>query len=304
MDPFSFQWHLSDRCNLRCRHCYQEDHSAARERDASFWIELLEHIRLGLAEGEGLSINLTGGEPLLLEGLPFLLEALDHSPDVQELQIITNGTVIEGSVFESLGRCRKLTAIKISVEAGQAELNDAVRGAGMFRRVEENLEHFRKLKRPLVAMVTLGEHNLHGLDSFWLWVCDQGLDGLLLERFVPLGAGRHLAPGPIDEAAWQSAMRRLAQSAGLDIDPRELEWVRAVWIKRAADGGIEFCGAACELGGGSMALMPDGSVYSCRRLPRVLGRMPEMSFAEIRKGLMSFSPLKGGCRALDEAIRR
>jgi len=28
---FGFQWHITNRCNLRCSHCYQEDYSGSNE---------------------------------------------------------------------------------------------------------------------------------------------------------------------------------------------------------------------------------------------------------------------------------
>jgi len=28
---FGFQWHITDRCNLRCTHCYQDDYSGSNE---------------------------------------------------------------------------------------------------------------------------------------------------------------------------------------------------------------------------------------------------------------------------------
>ena len=28
---FNFQWHITEKCNLRCTHCYQEDYSSADE---------------------------------------------------------------------------------------------------------------------------------------------------------------------------------------------------------------------------------------------------------------------------------
>ena len=303
MSCFAFQWHLSDRCNLRCAHCYQADHTAAREQGAGFWLKLLEHICRGLGSDESLAINLTGGEPLLLDDLPVLAEALEQNPRVSEWQLISNGTIAFGPAFEALKACRKLQVVKISVEAGRPEANDAVRGSGSFRRVEENLERFRGLGRPLVAMVTLGAHNLPTLDSCWPWVVEQGLDGLLLERFVPLGSGLHLAPGPVDETTWRRALRRLALQVGMDTAEEDLDWVRALWIRRGSEGDVELVAAACELGE-SMALMPDGEVFACRRLPRGLGRMPEQSFGDIRAKLVTLWPLTAGCRALSEALLR
>ena len=58
------QWHLTDRCNLRCAHCYQDDY---RDQDSGLagWLPILEQFRAFLAatspriKGQ---LTLTGGD--------------------------------------------------------------------------------------------------------------------------------------------------------------------------------------------------------------------------------------------------
>jgi MoaA/NifB/PqqE/SkfB family radical SAM enzyme len=75
--PFEFfiQWHLTERCNLRCRHCYQEQKRIPEMgsdevkqeidgADGMFQAWEREH---GILVSP--SIHFTGGEPLLYKGL-------------------------------------------------------------------------------------------------------------------------------------------------------------------------------------------------------------------------------------------
>ncbi|MEN3012342.1 MAG: radical SAM protein, partial [Dictyoglomus thermophilum] len=73
---FSFQWHITDFCNLRCRHCYQENFDRSRELPFERLVHIIEDISTFLKkEGfDRLSINLTGGEPLIYPHLNQLLK--------------------------------------------------------------------------------------------------------------------------------------------------------------------------------------------------------------------------------------
>jgi len=77
-DPFYIQWHITNLCNLRCRHCYQDDFSRKDDLD---WPELkaiCDNILNTLKVwGRTACIHLTGGEPLLKPELFLLLDYLN-----------------------------------------------------------------------------------------------------------------------------------------------------------------------------------------------------------------------------------
>src|SRR5512137_2841179 len=101
MRSFGFQWHLTDRCNLRCRHCYQEDFTPASERDLDALKAMADRIFQALPDRQ-VSINLTGGEPLLLPWLFELIEHLHTFPNLQEIHLITNATLATEKVLAGL----------------------------------------------------------------------------------------------------------------------------------------------------------------------------------------------------------
>ncbi len=83
---------------------------------------------------------------------------------------------------------------------------------------------------------------------------------------------------------------------------------------------LELRAAECNLGASSMALMPDGSVQPCRRLPVVVGNLANEPLGQIRRRLERFSPSRvkkdlygpvcsacpleycSGCRAMARAV--
>ncbi len=65
---FGFQWHITDKCNLRCTHCYQEDYSGSNELGLDGLERIADEIIKTLSKwNKKGDIAITGGEPLLKE---------------------------------------------------------------------------------------------------------------------------------------------------------------------------------------------------------------------------------------------
>ncbi|NMB77460.1 MAG: radical SAM protein [Myxococcales bacterium] len=318
MKSFGFQWHLTDRCNLRCQHCYQERFDAAQERPLPDLVAMARAIANAIPD-RAISINLTGGEPFLFEGLWPLLDSLDELENVEEYHIITNGTRARGEALHRLHGRKKLAGLKISLEGPDADTNDAVRGPGNFAEVLQNLRALTVLQKPLHLMATLDRQNLESIPALVELVREEALDGVILERFVPLGRGRRRAGAVLDAAGWRRVIELVTRSVGIEAEAHELASYHAFWL-RPGDEAEPLRGARCNLGEESMALMPDGTVFPCRRLPLPLGRLPETSFVKILDRLSAFEPARlrsrltgttcracevlgcAGCRALALAI--
>ena len=78
---FHIQWHITNLCNLRCRHCYQEDFSKNCDLDWTGLQRISKNVLTTLqAWNRKASIHLTGGEPLLKPELFLLLDDLNQTP--------------------------------------------------------------------------------------------------------------------------------------------------------------------------------------------------------------------------------
>lgn len=323
MRQFGFQWHLTDRCNLRCAHCYQSrfDMSSQRGLDE---LRLMADTIFSALSTRRISVNLTGGEPMLLPYLFELIDHLDGFPNVDEITVITNGTRADDAILKRLGDCVHLSALKISVESADAAINDAIRGPGNLARVSANLERFACTGIPVVLMVTLARSNIGTVRATIDWARDAGLAGVIFERFIPLGRGRAMANQVLTAREWAKAVLAICastQAGGVEEDDIvEFLPYRAFWIQTTTRAPFPVQGALCNLGEESMALMPDGTVYPCRRLPIPVGNVLEDSVPSLlesleRYGLCDLKPrLRGllcsscdvesctGCRALAFAL--
>ena len=83
MNKFYFQWHITDACNLRCSHCYQENYSPKSELPLKNLKKIADGFFLTLSKwNKKGDISITGGEPLLRKDLLDFAEYLNNSDDI------------------------------------------------------------------------------------------------------------------------------------------------------------------------------------------------------------------------------
>ncbi len=319
MPAFGFQWHITDRCNLRCAHCYQTSFDRAHDRSLDELCHMADLILDALPQHE-VSINLTGGEPLLCPNLFGLIEHLRGKTNLEELTLITNGTRVHDELLERFLSVSKLTTLKVSLESADEHVNDEIRGEGNLARVRKNIERLLTTGKAVVLMMTLSRYNLATLDQTIQLARSSGLAGIIVERFIPLGRGLGISSQVLTAPEWVRAIEVITSATAIEItSPLELLPYKAYWIHFEGDSSCKLQGAPCNLGDESMALMPDGSVFPCRRLPITVGDVLSEPFEKIRARLEDFRAprlrpsLTGvygdhnvdectGCRALAHAL--
>lgn len=83
-----------DRCNLRCAYCMPEEEYKWLPRDHLLRFEELARLA-GVFMTLGVrKLRLTGGEPLLRQGLPKLVRMLALKPGLEDLALTTNGVLL------------------------------------------------------------------------------------------------------------------------------------------------------------------------------------------------------------------
>jgi radical SAM protein with 4Fe4S-binding SPASM domain len=279
MRHFGFQWHITDFCNQRCFHCYQDQFTHKNELQFRDIEKVIHKISDTLKDGD-IVINITGGEPFLFSDIYRVLALLEDIENVKRLNIITNGLIFDSELSERLKGLKKMKEIKISLEGGDAETNDRIRGRGVFDRVVMNIESAKKLTdKEIILMFTLGSYNFDNLEQMLSFSSDIGVDGVIIERFVPWGKGLFLKDQYLKKDEWFRVVETILNFTKLDYTPGELVAYKAFHI--VFKNSIELKGALCNLGDESMALMPNGDVYPCRRFPTKIGNVVRDDFQEI-----------------------
>ncbi|MFP4014083.1 MAG: radical SAM protein [Chitinispirillaceae bacterium] len=316
-ESFGFQWHITDRCAGRCLHCYQDRFDGSKEQSCDDLKRISDHIMTSLPVP--VSINLTGGEPLLYPGFFDLLGHISEYNTIEELNVITSATVLGEAVLEKLSIVTRLTYIKVSLESNDPAVNDSIRGSGHFEKVVHNIGRLVNAGHSVVLMVTLGSCNFDSVAGICGLAGTLGVSGVIFERYVPLGRGKGIVSNLLSPHEWAFVIQEICRIGEVDTGIEDLLAYKAFWVDMSDGEGGEagsVRGALCNLGPSSMALMPDGTVFPCRRLPFSVGKMPEESIFQILERLQKYSPrvlksqMKGsqcgscghdecvGCRAL------
>jgi uncharacterized Fe-S cluster-containing radical SAM superfamily protein len=146
--PDEIAFKLTNRCNLRCKHCYQWNEQghhrdltrSEQRRDLDFAI--IEKVFAATRERRS-NVYLWGGEPLIYGDWDRLAGLLERDP--RWTSMCTNGIGIE-SRLESILRISERFEILFAVE-GFREEHDAIRGKSTWDRTMRGLDLLLEEKR-------------------------------------------------------------------------------------------------------------------------------------------------------------
>jgi radical SAM protein with 4Fe4S-binding SPASM domain len=245
-------------------------------------------------------IHLTGGEPLLKPELFLLLDELNQKPVVEELGIITNGICFDRDMIKKLSSFSKLKKIKISLDGADAEINDAIRQKGAFEKVIKNIPLIKKENSfEIILMFTVMKINYKNIPSLFKLCRDLDINGLIIERFIPLGRGRESLDEVLSKEEWKEMIRMLLDFFSIE-DENSLLPYQAFQISFHGEEP-ELLGAPCVIGRDGLCIMPEGNVFPCRRFPISIGNLLNDSLktiwekSEILEKLGRKENLKGKC---------
>ena len=306
-DPFYIQWHITNLCNLRCVHCYQDDLLNKSDLD---WLALKRvcgHFLAPLRDrGQTACIHLTGGEPLLKPEIFPLLNDLDQETVVEELGVITNGLLMDRAAIRRFSGISKLKKIKISLDGGDADTNDSIRTKGTFDKVIRNLSFIHEEEKfEIILMFTAMKKNFRTLPSLFKLCQKLDIDGLIIERFIPLGRGREVTGEVLNQTEWKETIKMISDFFLIEEEEYPLLPYQAFQLSFREEP--ELLGAPCVIGEDGLCIMPDGTVFPCRRFPVSIGNLLDASLqevweqSEILERLREKKNLKGRCGKCDIA---
>ena len=301
-DPFYIQWHITNLCNLRCKHCYQDDFSKKSDLDWSELKKVSDNLLVTMREWDRKTcIHLTGGEPLLKPELFPLLDDLNRQSTVEELGIITNGLLMDRETMRRLSNFSKFKKMKISLDGGDAETNDSIRQKGTFEKVMQSLSMIKKEKRfEIILMFTVMKKNFKSLPSLFQLCQDLAIDGLIIERFIPLGRGREILAEVLSKEEWKEMIGMLLDFSSINREEHYFLPYQAFQVGLNGEEP-ELLGAPCVIGKDGICVMPNGDVLPCRRFPISIGNLLKDSLktiwekSELLEKLRGKENLKGKC---------
>jgi selenobiotic family peptide radical SAM maturase len=270
---FTLQWHLTQACDLHCRHCYDRT-----ERVDVAFAEALEVLddfdRFCRTKHVRGAITFSGGNPLLYPDFMPLYRAASKYGFA--LAILGNPT--ERPVLEELVGIQKPEFFQLSLE-GLAEHDESVRGPGHFAQTLKCLAVLRKLGIYSMVMLTVTKDNLSQVIPLSQLLREE-TDVFHFSRLSRVGMGAKLElPSREDYRSFlEDYLTASKNNPTMGLKDSLINIVLARRGEAPFGGCTGFgCGAAFNF----VTLLPDGEVHACRKFPSPLGNLHFQSLAEI-----------------------
>jgi radical SAM protein with 4Fe4S-binding SPASM domain len=150
--------HLTNRCNLSCKHCYVYQAQDNGEMDTKAVFSLIDQ----LATQGGSAITISGGEPLLREDIK---EILSYAGEKMSVRLLTNGILIDKSIVQIMSRLG--IHVQVSLDGSNAYIHDQIRGKGTFSQVMKDIRLLQEggLKNRINFCTTIMKHNLKNISQ-------------------------------------------------------------------------------------------------------------------------------------------
>ncbi|MBN2248484.1 MAG: GTP 3',8-cyclase MoaA [Coriobacteriia bacterium] len=129
---------VTDRCNLRCVYCMPPDGIEWKAHEDILSFEEIERFAR-IAAGEGISkIRLTGGEPLVRQGIVDHVRRLRETTGIEAIALTTNGTLL--SQYAADLAAAGLKRINISLDTLDPDIYTSITRRGRLDDVLEGME--------------------------------------------------------------------------------------------------------------------------------------------------------------------
>ncbi len=274
--------HLTNKCNLRCPYCYNQEHRTeliqigkqeAREQlnhippsgkmvapelstegTLAGFLQLVdEAAEIGISE-----VKLTGGEALLnRDALKIAAHAKERGMAVN---LLTNGILIDDEMLPEIARV--VDAVSISLDSDKAEEHDAVRGKGTHQKV---VEVIGKLKAAGVKHIhvnaVITPVNIESVGSF----LDYATNTLHADEVSTAGSAIDVED---PSGKWGAANYMLTREQHHDIYAQTRDFEKKQHPNPRPLPRSSMFRKHCGVGNGIISIDPNGDVYPCQTLHR------------------------------------
>ena len=272
---FAFQWHITDECDQRCKHCYIFSENACKKLDAMTWEQMQKILENCLdfcrAYGRLPYFYITGGDPILHPDFWRLLERL------HELQI---PFTILGNPFHLDDEvCRRLKALgcekyQLSLD-GMEKTHDWFRKPGSFASTLEKIGCINRAGIRSVIMTTVSGTNIDEVPDIADAVVQAGANVFAFARYCPTSEEKDVGIEPLRyRKLLEDCDRkfRAYEAAGCEtyFNKKDHLWTLYAYetgafrLPEDAQPGMIYGG--CNCGNCHLTILPTGEVYACRRV--------------------------------------
>lgn len=248
--PMKIFFNITKRCNLHCRHCFNDSgYASSPEIPGQRVVEILSDMeRLGIFR-----LTLAGGEPTIHKAFPSISRRIADSD--LTVSMVTNGQGLDESVVGMLADNDRIRSVTVSVDGATADANDRVRGRGSYARLVSGTRRLAAVyKYDLHLRMTLTRPAISSLGEVPKLLETAGVNALKVNRCNPYGRAQNRLDLVPSQEEYEAAHRRLVETAdkyGFELEIPSLKYV---------EGGFH---QLCRAGDETAEIDGDGTLYPC-----------------------------------------
>lgn len=288
---FAVQWHITDVCDQRCKHCYifSEGHPEL----ISTPLEKLKHtyaqIKDMCARIDRIPyIYLTGGDPILHPDFWELLQTFKE--DGTRFCIMGNPFHLTDEVCRRMKECG-CVKYQLSLD-GLEKTHDMFRKPGSFAATIEAIKTIKRAGMWCAVMSTVSRANMAEIPHLIDLADELGVDVYAVGRYCPTSTEKaydkdvHIPPLEYHDFL-QSCWERYEahKNSATTFQLKDHLWSLFLWEKGLVTlperGGIE---GGCNCGRNHITILPNGDIYACRRMESKVGNVNEDDLYEVWTG--------------------
>ena len=266
------EFQITDRCNLRCRHCY-----IGESLHQDLLIEKILKILKEFEKIQGLRLLLSGGEPLLHPRFWEINEVLrDHA---FRSVLLSNGTLITKAIAKKL----HVHEVQVSLD-GMKDGHESIRGKGTFKKTLHAIDHLQEADIRVSIATMIHRKNLNQFESLASLIQSKKIGEWNVD--LPCIAGR------------------MEENRDLWVSPEEA----GPFLQYGYGGGLHSSEKNATCGAHLCAILPNGSVAKCglfsqepvgsieEGLRTCWERIPRIKLEELACTCSVIEECRGGCR--------
>lgn len=290
---FTFQWHITELCDQRCKHCYlfgQDPAIVCHSAPLPELLQTLNHLTdAANAYGSLPKLVITGGDPILHPEFWNFAELLHHRGVLWN--ILGNPFHITEETADRLARlgCARY---QLSMD-GLEEFHDQLRKPGSY---QETLRAARVLKKAgieLALMATVSRKNLQEILSAMDVAAERGADIFAFARYCATDRqkAKELYPSPQEYrsfllSCYEKIKDYQKKNCRTEFVLKEHLFTLLRWElgefqlpSDAKDAVYE----GCHLGQ-TVCILPDGQLMACRRMDSPVGSVKTETVYDVLEG--------------------
>ena len=278
MEYFAFQWHITEACDQRCKHCYiyaLGSHAGFRQMGGDDMDTVLANIKeFGRKARRTPYLYITGGDLILHPGFWSLAEKLRAGQI--PFAIPGNPFHLDDDVCRRLSEygCRKY---QLSLD-GLEVTHDRIRRPGSFRETIEAIPCLQRAGMTVAIMATVSKWNYRKMPELIDVVVKHKADVFAFARYCPDADSKDACCSPeaykwMLEQCWERFERYKGGPTWFNL--KDHLWTLFKYEKglfNPADyPGDNTVYDGCNCGNCHLTILSDGAVYACRRMESKVG---------------------------------